>query len=91
MAAFVHHAIANAGGDDDENAKASPIDQMSEMFGPGHVDQCVRQAIQACWMALPSDRRNVEEVEKQIRRLVERALSNLREDQSSFGRSAQGA
>jgi hypothetical protein len=61
------------------------MEQMNDMFGPGHVDGVVRQAIQSCWMALPKDRRNVGEVEKEIRRLVERALANLREDASSFG------
>ena len=88
MAAFVHHAIAKAGdgGNDD---KPNPMEQMSEMFGPGHVDQVVRQAISSCWMALPKERRNVEEVDKEIRRLVDRALANLREDQSAFGRASE--
>ena len=87
MAAMVHHAVASCG-DGGEDEKSNPMDQMREMFGPGHVDQAVRQAIQTCWMALPKDRRNVEEVEKQIRRLVDRALTNLREDAGAFERSA---
>jgi hypothetical protein len=84
MAAIEYTAFANSDGDGGN--KPNPMEQMSEMFGPGHVDQCVRQAIQACWIALPADRRNMDEVEKQVRRLVERALSDLREDQASFGR-----
>jgi Asp-tRNA(Asn)/Glu-tRNA(Gln) amidotransferase A subunit family amidase len=84
-AVHVHHAIANRDEDDDDSGK-NPMEQMSEMFGPGHVDTAVRQAIQACWMALPKDRRNIEEVEKEIRRLVDRALMNLREDTVSFGK-----
>jgi hypothetical protein len=59
---------------------------MSQFFGPGQVDQTIRQAIQVCWMALPKDKRNVEEVESQIRRLVERALKDLREDGEAFKR-----
>ena len=59
---------------------------MSQFFGPGQVDQTIRQAIQVCWMALPKDKRNVEEVERQIRRLVERALKDLREDGDAFRR-----
>ena len=85
MAVHVHHAIANSGGDDEGDGE-NPMEKMREMFGPGHVDQSVRSAIQACWMALPKERRTVEEVEKEIRRLVERALSNLHEDVASFGR-----
>lgn len=59
---------------------------MGHFFGPGHVDQTIRQAIQVCWMALPKDKRNVEDVESQIRRLVDRALKDLREDCEAFGR-----
>lgn len=76
--------VANSGGGD-EGGDKDPMKQMREMFGPGHVDQTVRSAIQACWMALPKERRTVEEVEKEIRRLMERALANLREDMASFG------
>ena len=59
--------------------------QFGAMFGPGHVDQMVRTAIQACWMALPEERRNIDEVEREMRRLVERALTDLREDAEAFG------
>ncbi len=59
---------------------------MGNFLGPGHVDQTIRQAIQACWMSLPKKKQNVEEVEKQIRRLVDRALKDLREDRQAFGR-----
>jgi hypothetical protein len=82
MAAYVHTALANSGDDDSEN----PMEKMREMFGPGHVDQTVRGAIQACWMALPKDRRNADELERQVRRMVERALKDFREDSEQFGR-----
>lgn len=58
---------------------------MRAFFGPQQVDQQIRQAIQFCWMALPPERQNVEEAEKQIRRIVDRALRDLREDADSFG------
>lgn len=86
MAIHVHDIAKSGDGGDDENA----MDKMREMFGPGHIDQTVRSAIQACWMTLPKERRTVEEVEKEIRRLVERALSNLREDVAAFGRPRGG-
>ena len=60
-------------------------DKMGDLFGPGHVDQTIRQAIQVCWMALPKDRRTVKEVETEIRRLVDRALNDLQEDSKAFG------
>jgi hypothetical protein len=59
--------------------------RMRAFFSPQQVDQLIRQAIQFCWMSLPPDKQNVEEVEKQIRRIVDRALRDLREDSESFG------
>ena len=60
------------------------------MFGPHQVDQLIRQAIQFCWMGLANDKRNVDEVEKQIRRIVDRALRDLREDADAFGLGGGG-
>ena len=61
--------------------------RMRAFFSPQQVDQQIRHAIQFCWMALPPEQQNVEEVEKQIRRIVDRALRDLREDADSFGMS----
>jgi hypothetical protein len=64
----------------------SDIEKMADFMGPGHVDQTIRQAVQFCWMNIPKDRRTVEELEKQVRRLVDRALRDFREDRKEFGR-----
>ena len=61
-------------------------ERMAEFFGPGQIDQTVRQAIQFCWMGLPKERRNPDELEKQIRRIVERALKDFRDDLDAFRR-----
>jgi hypothetical protein len=53
-------------------------------FSPQQIDNQVRQAIQFCWMALPPEKKTIDEVEAQIRRIVERALKDLREDAASF-------
>jgi len=60
------------------------MQRMRAFFSPQQVDQQIRQAIQFCWMALPPEKQSVEEVERQIRRLVDRALRDLREDSESF-------
>jgi len=65
--------------DDEEGAR-----RMQEVFGPTQIDQLIRHAIQFCWMALPKEKRNVDELERQIRRLVDRALRDLREDIDEF-------
>jgi hypothetical protein len=58
---------------------------MRQMFGPGQLDGQIRQAIQICWMMLPEDRKTVDELEKQIRRIVDRAFQDFREDSEAFG------
>ncbi|HET6573766.1 MAG TPA: hypothetical protein VFG68_09210 [Fimbriiglobus sp.] len=68
--------------DDSDDAER----KMAEMFGPAQVDQTVRQAIQFCWMGLPKARRTADELEAQIRRLVDRALKDFREDMQAFGK-----
>jgi hypothetical protein len=50
------------------------------------IDQAVRQAIQSCWMSLTKERRTPDELEKQIRRIVDRALKDFREDREAFGK-----
>jgi hypothetical protein len=67
-------------GNPEEAAKA-----YHDMMGPQAVDQAVRQAITFCWMVLPQGRKSVEAVEAEIRRIVERALKDLREDAQAFG------
>jgi hypothetical protein len=59
--------------------------KMRDMFGPGQVDQHIRQAIQFCWMMLPNDQKSVDELEKQVRRIFERAIKAVREDADAFG------
>lgn len=57
---------------------------MRDCFGPSQIDHQIRQAIRFCWMGLPKERRNVDELERQILRLVDRALRDLREDFDEF-------
>ena len=59
-------------------------DKMRQFFSPTQIDHQIRQAIQFCWMGLPKEKRNLDEVERQIRRLVDRALRDLREDFQQF-------
>ena len=59
--------------------------RMARMMGPGVVDQQIRGTIQTCWMAMPEDKKTVNHVESEIRRLMERALKDLREDSDTYG------
>lgn len=60
-------------------------EKMRAMFGPMQVDQEIRQAISFCWMMMPEEKRNPDAVAAEIRRIVERALTNLKEDADAFG------
>lgn len=80
MAAYFSSCSSGEGGED-------AAEKMAEIFGPGQVDQTVRQAIHFCWMALPKDRKNADELEKQVRRIVDRALRDFREDSEQFRRT----
>ena len=55
------------------------------VMGPMMVDQSLRQAIMHCWMMLPDDQRTLDNVEKEMSRLLKRALEDMREDAASFG------
>jgi uncharacterized protein Yka (UPF0111/DUF47 family) len=60
-----------------------------EMFQtPAQLDQSVRQAVQLCWTIIPKERRTTEELERQFRRVAERALKDFAEDKAEFGPSA---
>ena len=60
---------------------------MADFYGPGQINQTIWQAIHFCWLALPKERKNADELEKQVRRIVDRALRDFREDSEAFGRS----
>ncbi len=59
--------------------------KMREALGPHALDQAIRQAISICWMLLPEGKKSVEAVEAEVRRVVDRALKDLREDAAAFG------
>ena len=48
------------------------------------VDQRIRDTIQSLWLALPKEEATLENLEKHFHRLVERALSDLKEDMNYF-------
>jgi hypothetical protein len=73
--------VAYAGFDDPEG-----LERMRQWMGPGHVDQQIRQAIQFAWMMLPAEKKTVDEVERLIRQMVDRALKEFRDDSESFGK-----
>ena len=71
-----------------DNEGGDAAERAADVFGPSHIDHTIRQAIQFCWMSLPKERRTDEEVEQQIRRLVDRALKDFREDRQAFGKES---
>jgi hypothetical protein len=58
---------------------------MGAFFGPEHVDQLMRPALQFAWMSLPAERKTLDAWEAQARRIFERAVRDFREDRAAFG------
>ncbi len=81
MAMYTCNAFASDG--DEDAGKAREL--MGQMLGPYGVDRAVGHAITTCWMMLPDDKRTIANVEAEIRRIVDRALANLKEDAKAFG------
>jgi len=75
----------------DEKPQQRPVSGMMlgssrrDVMGPMMVDHSLRQAIMHCWMMLPDDQRSSENVEREMTRLLKRALEDMREDAASFG------
>jgi hypothetical protein len=61
------------------------LKNLQNFFSPQEVDQQFRQAIRICWMMLPAERKSVDEVEKQARRIFDRIIKDMREDSDAFG------
>ncbi len=48
------------------------------------VDQKIRETLQSLWLSLPREEATVENLERHFRRLVDRALTDLKEDMNYF-------
>ena len=69
-----------------ESEEESVVESEGELFrDPARVDRLIRQAYRLCWHSLPRDRRTVDEVERQMRRVFDRVGCDWREDGSAFG------
>ena len=55
-------SCSGSGGKPEETRKA-----MRDMLGPQAVDWFIRHAISTCWMMLPDNKKNVTQVEAEIR------------------------
>lgn len=58
---------------------------VSRFMGPAAVDANLRQVIVTCWYMMPENKRTIDAVETEIRRLVDRAFRDMREDGKAFG------
>lgn len=48
---------------------------------PGAADSAMRQVAAMCWMDLPKEDRSLDALEAEMRRLLERVVANMREDE----------
>ena len=62
--------------------KTGSFDDLLSTMGPGAIESMLWQAIQMCWITLPSDKRSTEGLETEFRFRVDRALQNLRDNEN---------
>lgn len=64
---------------------SGPAEHMRQFMGPFGPDNAMRQALTTIWQYLPDGARTPDRLEQEARRLLERALQSLRDDQAAFG------
>ena len=79
------------GGESDMFSKLDPSDEpdrekLRASLPPGQVESGIRQSIQLLWMILPADKRNIDDVEREVRRIVDRIFRNIRDDEQAHPR-----
>jgi hypothetical protein len=60
------------------------LDSAREFFKPELVEQQLRNALLFCFLALPHDKRNLNDLEHEFRKSVERMLRELHEQGGRF-------
>ena len=55
--------------------------EFANALGPGAVDHMLRRAMDICWMTMARDRRSVDGLAEEMRRLLERAIQDMRQDE----------
>lgn len=68
----------------DQNNENDMGKHYRKFMGPQMVDQQIRSAINSCWMMLPNEQKNFADLERHIRRLVDRALRDFSDDANAF-------
>jgi hypothetical protein len=64
------------------------VSEWFEKHGPHAPDQAVREALLICWINLKN--KDVDSLEKDFKRLVERSLANFKEDLQIYGLEEDG-
>ncbi len=62
---------------------AKNSEEFRRLIGPGAVDQAIRNALHLMWM-MYYDSKNLDEVESEFQRLVDRAMKDYRENQDRW-------
>jgi len=62
------------------------VGDMGDFLGPGAMDQLLLSVVHTCWTTLPPDRRTLDELETEMRRHLDRAFRNMREDEERLKR-----
>ena len=66
--------------EDDDKLQA----EITKLVSPHHVENIIRNAMRLAWVMTPSDRRNIDILESDIKSMVQRCVDDLRSDSKRF-------
>jgi hypothetical protein len=72
-------STCDPGSEDESRKRLAAMDRMT-----GQVDLMIRQGVNFCWMMLPPEGRTAEHLQKQVQRIVDRALKDHQDDIKAF-------
>jgi len=64
--------------------RRNALDGSTVAAAVSEIDQRLRRSVSEMWLLLPADRRTLDELNTQIRRLVDRALEDFAENRRQF-------
>jgi hypothetical protein len=65
---------------DDDDSVNDALDKMRGMITPDHIERQIRQAALFCWANLPTDQRNIDDLERRVQGVVHKVLHSVRAD-----------
>jgi hypothetical protein len=70
---------------DDDDSLDDALDKVRETITPDLIEKEIRKVIVFSWANLPREQRNVDDLDRRVRRAVDRVLRTARENSNQLG------